>query len=321
MTGELRAIAMAVLLFAVTVGIGIGHATVPARAQQSGTSLYAVDGNHDLTSEGAIREYQQSGSASTAIDGLAMAVSVHDSHESAGLDGLHVDSANTYLRVEYDEEIARTVRVFIPSAYFEPRPKDDLQPVSGSATAALEPTADASMTAVTLRLSGETTAVFAVGREAGAVFGARRYISDAMNRTIGVSVPSLGGGGPQWQPVPPRTISGANASYAIEYPPEDVTIQYAQNPNATRENRDWVTVPPCERSEGPVCWFERDGSEATYILAETTDPPPVRYIASDSPTTTGRSIVNDIVGSFEKFAEDVGLDDLNPFADDDGGAS
>ncbi len=124
--------------------------TAPIAAQTTTT----IDAGHSLTSDAAKQSYQSDGVVSTTPAQADVNITIAESHDDVGLDGIYADGLDTYLRIDYDEDIARTLRFYVPAEYFSPRTKRGLEPVDGGPNTDLTPVRGGNMTAVTVEVGG-----------------------------------------------------------------------------------------------------------------------------------------------------------------------
>lgn len=286
----------------------VAAAGVGASAAGSG-EVVDVDTDWQLTSNQSVHSYQSSGVAHTeGVAGHAFAVTIAEDSSDVPLDGWHVDSQATYFHVSYSEEIPRTYRLYVPADYWGPRVKEGLPAEDSPVTIDLRPTESNDYTVLTITFDGPTNATFKLGKSAGYVFGGREYVSDKVNNTTGISLPSFGESSAEgsWQYIERARLSGENTTVAIQTGGGGVMVQYDTS-RAHKESR-WVSVPKCSRETRPVCVYRKDGvNDTVYIMSPASDPPQVRY-------KHGTDAKSGLFGGFNKIRDAV-----NKFMDDIGG--
>ncbi|PCR88693.1 hypothetical protein [Natrinema ejinorense] len=308
MIGDTRAtlVFVAVLVCSLPAGVGFGAATT------SGDTV-TLDDDTALTANSTIENFETEGIATANPTYPNMTITVADSATDVGVDGLrYTDFDTTYLRVDYDESIERTIRFYVPKAYWHPHP-DEPDAIDGETTATFEPTEGSNYTAVEMHLSGETDAVFEIKQQASVVFSVREYGSEWLEDEIGVDMPSTNGASEQWEYVPTAELTGDNPTFGIDTDGEDVTLQYDAAKTADPASKEWRTVPECADSSGadaPVCTFTKDNStETVHILAQTDDPPDVRFKYGSGWLANIRSsigeLLNDIPRDLVRDARDI----------------
>lgn len=296
-------LAVACILGAALAGVAVGPVAAEPRT---------IDADHALATTDSVEQFQEEGVASAQLDAFDLTLTVADRAEDVGLnEWTRSSAANTYLRVDYDEEIARTVRIYLPNEFFTPRAHAQFGPEethNGSATPtmAFEPVGD-EYTAVTLTLDGQTDSVFAVSTLTGGVFSVRKRVDKLLNSTAGWSLPSLSGT-TEWQYVPQTALSGANVTTTIHVnttTADEIAVQYdVGTGNETR----WLPVEGCESLDAEVCRLATDaGPNGTTItlLSTTSDTPAIRYAANPSASDSVSSIIDELGSLPERIWDDV----------------
>lgn len=284
---SLRSLTVVVVLLALlTAGLGAADATV------------AVDDNHPVASEETIAEYEATGVASGELPQFDASLTVADDHEDASLDGPYLDTNTQYVRIDYNEEIPRTVRIYLPAELVSPRVKSGLEAENADVSADFAPVESAQYVAMTVRFDEPTTATFALSAEAGIVWEARETGRDAVNNTTGITLPTLGSNA-DW-----RFVESLNQSQpvALEGQPDTLTVQYDAQDGPGRE---WLSVSECDDpTEQAVCYY-RQGND-TIIMTTQSDPPTVRYQQSNDVLADFKSSVRDLGRVPSKIADSLG---------------
>lgn len=266
------------LVLAALLAVSLVALAAPATASSGET--VAIDDGHGLTSDTERETFAEDGVASTTETYPDVTLTVAESSEDVGLDGLrYTDFDTTYLRVEYDESIDRTLRFYVPDDYWHPHP-DTLGSVTDDTTATLEPTSEGNYTAVEMHVDGETDAVFEVRKQASVVFNARDHGTDWLANETGVDIPRLDGSSDHWEYVPTEELTTDSPTVGIESPDGDVTLQYDAAGTADPADQAWRTLPECSSSAGgdaPVCWYDDSDPDRVNVLAQTDSPPDIRY--------------------------------------------
>lgn len=242
---------------------------VVAMAVSAAPPISTLDGDTPLTSDAAVDEFEETGSVTVDLHQYNASITVADDHEDVGLDGIHVDAGNVYLRVRYGEEIPRTLRFFVPSSYFTPRVADPVEPVEGGPPATFSPAENSTVTAVRVEFSEPpTTVTYQVSTTTGTALGIREWVSERVGNVTGFSLPSLSSSEP-WEYV--GDDLGPTSPAKIRGHPE--TIVYDDEPG---EGERWLAVPGCDDPETQkVCKYET--GNATVIMSTQENPPTVRY--------------------------------------------
>jgi len=255
---------------------------VPAAAD----GMVAIDADHGLTDRETIEQYETDGVASTTITAPAMRITLAKNHNDVGLKGFRFDYDKRYLRVQYNESIARTVRFYVPSEYWYPI-TSEIEATNGDVTATMEPTDDGRYTAVTLTLAEPADLVFEVPKQASFVFWGRSKTREVVNNTTGYQPPKLGEDS-EWQYVPEGQLAN-ESTYPVDTAEDgDVTLQYDTDPTAGTES--WRMVPECSGNDVPVCHYEKAGVDGrVFVLSKTADPPQVRFKQGTDYSATAES--------------------------------
>ncbi|AUV84698.1 hypothetical protein C2R22_24530 (plasmid) [Salinigranum rubrum] len=276
----------------------------PVASVARADDVVTVDASHSLTDQDTIDDYERTGVASTSVDAPALKLTVAESHDDVGLDGFHLDMDSRYLRVEYNESIPRTVRFYVPSEYWYPVTYEGREAENSDVTADMRPTADGRYTAVTVRLTGKTDAVFEVPAAASFIFWGRGKAKESVANTTGYEPPEIGATATEWRYIPDGQLE--NSSYPINVTDEATpTIQYDAEP-AQGEQR-WLAVPQCGNSDtAPVCTYEKQGiDDKMYVLSRSADAPPVRFQSGTDYASTGRSVWSELETIPSRFFEDI----------------
>jgi len=139
----------------------------------AGSDIYGVDRNHDLAGDSAIEQFETEGVASGTADDLDMQLSIAKDCADVGHDPM-VAPPQRCLQVQYNEEVARTVRVYVPSEYWTPFEDQSMESTNGEVAAEMEPISGRDYTAITLHFDGKTDAVFSVNMVESKLWSARQ---------------------------------------------------------------------------------------------------------------------------------------------------
>jgi len=297
-------LAVLVLVAALLGGVGVAS----AQLDDDSSFVTTVDKATGLTDDATIEEFEQQGSVTAQVDGLDMTVGVHTDKRDAVGDGLGPGVAKTYITINYDEEIARTIRVYIPAEYVTPRVRQDIDAVAGDATAVYEPVDGEQYMAVTVYVDGRTDAAFPVNTAFGAYIDTSGSVYGWVENTTGLPVPQLGTeGSRQWQYPPEYALSGTNATYHIPMDGDthdlaNMTIQYDKS--AGDDEPEWLTVPACEQSTEPVCVTDRNGT--AVLFAPNSGAPPVRYKYGTDRLSQTKGALNELTNAWGGLIDRMG---------------
>jgi len=109
------------ILFAIVLVVA---AVAPASVAVAQESIYEADTGHELATNESIAEFENESVVSGDIHGLNMSLTVADDADDAGLnDWITRSTGRVFLRVDYNEELDRTVRFYLPQEYASPQLK------------------------------------------------------------------------------------------------------------------------------------------------------------------------------------------------------
>jgi hypothetical protein len=260
-----------ILLAALVVFSVVGVSAPASLAATSSSEVLTIDEDHDLARNATIQRYEETGNVSTRLSQLQMTMTVADDHEQIGLDGIHTDSTHTYLQLDYDEDIKRTVRVYLPAEYVHPYTEMDLNAEDADVEASMTPTPDAEYGAIEVTFTGPTTATFALNDVRATIIQTRDVGKSWIENATGFSLPDISSSG-QWERLPEGAL--AVDSPARINATDSLVLQYDASDANTTESR-WLTVPECDSDSPGVCYYQ--AGNVTYVRTTTEDVPPVRY--------------------------------------------
>lgn len=284
------------LLLAILLVVSV--VAVPVAADE----MTAIDDDHGLTDRERIETYETEGVASTTLTTPEMRLTVAENHDAVGLRGFRLDYDKRYLRVQYNETISRTIRVYIPSEYWFPI-TSEIEAVNGDVTATMEPVEDGRYTAVSLTVTEPSDLVFEVPKQASWVFWGRSKSREVINNSTGYQPPRLGDDR-EWQYVPDGQLEN-ESTYPVETASDgDVTMQYDTNPSSGVE--EWRMVPECSGDDVPVCHYEKAGvDDRVFILSKTADPPQVRFKQGTDVSATAESSARELWDIPSQVMDDI----------------
>lgn len=269
---------VAVVLAALLIGSCVGFAATSAIATSSTTlpTLTDLDENTPLTERSSWESFKSDGRVTVNVTAPDLTLTVAKEQEDVDLRGFHNDYSNEYLRIQYDEDLSRTIRFYVPSNYFGPYFDERVESVGGDAAAIkLVPVLDGKYTAVTIELTGKTDAVFKISQTKGKTWSFWSQQDDKIENVTGVS--SGISGTEQWNYAKSEewsddgTLTIGNVSN-----PKKVLIQY----NAGQgEEAVWLKVTSKQDRDGPYYFVREsssDGNATIVVVSESSTPPAVR---------------------------------------------
>lgn len=258
--------------------------------------------SHALDSSEAIEEYEAEGHTSAEITRLDMTVTAAQSREDVGLGDQPTPTnvRNDFLRLEYDEEAERTVRIMLPKDYWTPYLREDVQSVTSDHTATYQPTRAGEYVAVSVHFDGPGDAVFPIQWDSELSYRVAERIDNRLNKSFGVSIRGDSAG---WEYVDSQNLTDG-PGYAIGDAPGDVTVQYDATPDEPEQT--WINAPEGETLSNEIYYYDRGDNGSAYIVSKTDDPPAVRYKTDSTFVDDLRGAVNDLVQVPDRISD--GLD-------------
>ena len=290
----------------------VAAATAPAAMVTGQESVYEADTDHGLTEQRAVESYAEDGAATGEIYGLNASITVADEAGDAGLqDILYRSAGRVFIRLDYNEELARTIRFYIPQSYLTPQLKQGLEATESDVTADLEPVKNRNYTAVTVAVDGPTEAVFPVSVSRGLIADTRSDVAGIVGNVTGFELPSLTDPGTEWHYVNADALNDSTADYI---PANATTIQ--RDTSTAAEDPDWVPVPACSDGTADLCTYTKaDHPDRTYLLFTGSDPSTVRYRQERSVSGNLGTAINDAVNGADQLVDEV----FSFLGGDDGG--
>ena len=309
MTRTLRNIVFAGLL---VLSLVAGVASFPVSAQEN--PVTTIDKDHELDCSEDV--------AKDSFSAPNMEIRIGSDSDQVGLDGFNIDAGGKYIKLDYQEERSRTVRLHIPEECFTPY-EDTLEPIKGNAQGELKVIEDASYTSLTVDFTeGEETVVFKTSSAKGFGFSAWERIKNPFSEDTGIpavddeteddtdskDTESV----EQWKYIDAEKIA-SDDSYKIETSRDDSIVQYNAASGDEEETADWQRIPTSSDADAPLFLHTReDVQDAVWVMQTGEETTQVRYKTETkgdifSEVSSG---VNDIVDGIK---EDLSGIDLIPF--------
>jgi hypothetical protein len=234
----------------------------------AGEEAYTVDDEHELADTTAVAEYEERGSVSGEIEGLDATLSVAKDKEAVDRDGVRpLDVGHDYIRLEYREDIARTLRIWIPASYTTPYVRDGVSAIGSDHTASYQPVRDGQYLQVVIEVDGSTDVVLPIHKHSSATYSVLGKYEERFNKLTGADR--------EWRYLETRRLE---EEHAVEVPvenPEDVVVHYDATPNEPEET--WVNAPRGDGDE--VYWYAPDSENGTvYVVSRADEAPSVRIM-------------------------------------------
>jgi hypothetical protein len=286
---------VAVAVAALLIGSCVGFAATSAIAASSTTSstLTDLDENTPLTERSSWESFKSDGRVSVNVTAPDLTLTIGKEQENVDLRGFHNDYSNEYLRIQYDEDLSRTIRFYVPSNYWGSYFDERVESVGGDdAAIKLVPVLDGRYTAVTIDLTGKTDAVFKISQTKGKTWSFWSAQDEKIENVTGVS--SGISGTEQWNYAQADEWSD-DGTLTIENVsnPDRVLIQYDAG---TGEEAVWLRVTGEQDRDGPYYFVREsssDGNATIVVVSESSTPAPVRVQRHATARDGIGSVVND----------------------------
>lgn len=248
-------------------------------ASADGT-IVDLDEGTPLSERSAWSEWQENGVAKADITAPNLEITLAKDHDDVGVEGWHNDYSNDWVRVEYNEDIPRTIRFYVPSNFWKPYYEEAVRSESGDEiTAKFVPVDDGRYTAVTIRFDGKAEAVFPASQVQGSTWSFWSREDERLENATGFSTGI--DGSEQWNYA--SSSDWSNGTLVVENvsEPDRVVIQY--DADVSSDSSAWLRVPEGESDRAPAYYFVRESSSSTsgenatiVVVSRESEPPAVR---------------------------------------------
>jgi len=256
-----------------------------------------IDRDHDLTTQASINEFQNDDSTSTTLAYPQTTLTIGKTTDSVDLDGHFVHQySHEYIRIEYDEDVSRTFRFYVPNDYAAPYSDDDVDIINKddpNAEVEYSTVENRKYLSVTVSVDGPTDIVVPVDEKTGWSVEFWDSRSDNAKNATGVA-------NEDWERVDSSRLSGANATARVDTTElEDPVFQYQV------EEDKWTALPNEPKDNVPVYQFQKQGVEDTvFIVSTVSDPPAVRY-QEGGKGGTAKNVARDVSNVVSKISDDI----------------
>lgn len=264
------------------------------------TETTEIDYNHGLADESSINEFEGTGSTSTDLEQIDATITIADSKSDVGLawtDTRKTDAGNEFLRIEYDEDIERTVRIWIPAEYIRPYEREAQESLTSDHTADLSPVRDRTYLEVKLYLDGEADVVIPLGRLSAGVEGMIAERTSTIDEALG----SPFGIDEEWQYI--EAATGHERVIELDLDPEVALVQYdgAGDPADPR----WINAPEGDTRGAPVYYHVEGQNESMFLVVTSEEAIDIRFKEESSPADRVRGWIADARNGLESIPERI----------------
>lgn len=269
---------LTIILTVVLVGTLVGPAAAAMDTTDDEEDVTDLGADHGLDTAEKISEFRSNGLVTTDADRIDMSISVAESKSDVGITGRMFpnDLRNNYLRLEYNEDAERTVRLLIPSEYWTPYPRERAKTVSGDAQVGLEPVRGGDYTEVVVRFTGKDDVVVPLQWDSSVSYRAVERVDNRLDNSLGIT---LRDDNSEWVYVNSSTVS-EGPGLAVGEDASDITVQYDATPDSPEET--WINAPKGETLSDGIYYYQRSEDGEAYIVSKTDDPPAIRYNVKSS---------------------------------------
>lgn len=281
----------------------------PGLVGADGTAREEIDADHSLTTSSAHRTYEEEGAVSTDLTVPNSVLTISKDLDGCGLDDGTVSAKVAGAKSDFvcftnREDIAYSIRVFIPAEYWTPYIRESKRSVGGKTNATFEPVKSGTYQSIEFDAPAGETVAFEIPETTQAVYYAIERPKSRIEKLTGWSI---GSKEEPWTRIEPASLSGDNATVRIRTSgnPEDAMVQY--DTSGSGEDPSWLNVPT-KPGKAPVYRFTKSGVNNTvYVVSTTSDPPAVRYKTNSSAASGIGSAIEDIKNMKPRI-EDLGID-------------
>jgi hypothetical protein len=226
--------------------------------------------DHGLATDDAISSYEQTGVARAEVTRYQIDLAIAEERADVNAsDAVVTDIRNNYLRINYQEDYPRTIRLLLPREYITPY-NAEVGSITTSHTATLEPARNGEYMAVTVQVDGPADIVLPLNRDHAVSYGLIERLDRRVEQISGISPLDRNH---EWQFIDPSEIEqGANR---LNHSLDDMAVQYDASPE--QPDPTWINLPEGETAGVPLYLIQLEGSDDVAIVATTEDPPQIRY--------------------------------------------
>ena len=259
----------------------IALAEAQESAESDDPSVLAIDDSHALDSTEAVSTYTSEGAASAEFSQINGELTVAHKKASVGIDDAltPTDVRNNFLRIEYNEDFERTLRIHVPRDYQTPYTQSGVGSLTSDDTAEFRPVRGGEYLEVVITVEDESDIVLPLQKDSSFSYRAVEWADTRVQLVTGLT---FFGSGDEWQYLDSEELD-ADAAYELDGDPANVAVQY--DVERTNPEETWLNAPKGEDQGDGVYWFvrEEDGEQSAYVVATEDESPHVRY-KSDATT-------------------------------------
>lgn len=275
-------------LIAVILGVAGVLLAAAAAGPAAAGDVTDIGATHPVADNTSIDTYDREGYVEGDLTRYQMSVAVAEDGSDVGLpESIARDTRNDYVRIQYNESHARTVRILLPRAYMTPYTMETVDAMNTDHVASYNPARDGDYLAITIHFDGEADVVLPLQKDSSASYSIVEYADDRIKQVTGFS--PLGRSG-EWSYIDGEDVA-EEPSYALNNT-DGALIQYDAKPDKTEEV--WINAPRGETEKDDVYYFERESDNQIYIVSATDREPDVRVKHEYRRTDRWRGDANEV---------------------------
>jgi len=235
-----------------------------------GQDMTDLADDHGLATDESIQQYKETSYATGGVERYQIDLSIaEDRSQVNASDAVTTDIRNDYLRIDYDEDYPRTIRLLLPREYITPYNSETGSITTGH-VASLEPARNGEFMAVEVEVEGPADIVIPLNKDHAVSYGLIERVDKNVEQISGISPLDRNH---EWQYIDPTELEqGANR---LNHSLDDMAVQYDATPEQPEPT--WINIPEGETAGAPVYLIQLDGTDDIAIVATTESPPEIRY--------------------------------------------
>lgn len=253
-----------VIIVLCTLGVAVAIGVAAAE------DVTDIANDHQLDTEEKISQWKTNGYAEAELERYRITLTVAEERGDVNAsDAVTTDIRNHYLRIDYDEDYPRTLRVLLPREYITPY-NSETGSITTSHVAQLEPARNGEYMAITVAVDTQADIVIPLNRDHAVSYSLIESVDHRIEQISGVSPLDRNH---DWQYIEPSNISqdGNRLNHSLD----SLAVQFDATPGA--EEPTWINIPTGETAGAPVYLLELDGTDDVSIVSTTETPPQIRY--------------------------------------------
>lgn len=287
------------------VGLAVALLATGGAIAAEGADLYEVDASHGLAMDASISDFRSDGIATGDVDDLDASLTIAEKKRNVGRSDVVVplDTTTDFLRVEYREDIDRTLRIWIPSEYMTPYVRESVDAVGSDHVATVEP-ARGDYLQVVVRVTEPGTVVIPLEKDKAASYSILGSYRDRAESVTGEET--------EWQYLDRDELADEHTTKIEVENTDTVLLQYDVRPDDPQET--WVNVPEgkAARNDGVYYYTPESQNGTVYLVTQGETPPGVRLKQNAGPRDRVTGAVRDARENVNRI-----VDRLNGDGDDD----